>query len=62
MDKVPGDLCSTTLPDLLPARGEHHLRRCHLPDPEVIYLREVLPEIAPDLVDVIADGDGEEPR
>ena len=51
-DKVPGDLCTTTLPDLLPAQvGEHHRRRCHLPDPDVIYLTEVLPEIAPDLVD-----------
>jgi peptide/nickel transport system ATP-binding protein len=51
-DKVPGDLCTTTLPELLPARtGPQHLRRCHLPDPETIYLTEVLPEIAPDLVD-----------
>jgi peptide/nickel transport system ATP-binding protein len=51
-DKVPGDLCVTTLPELLPARvGPTHLRRCHLPDPEVIYLTEVLPEIAPDLID-----------
>ena len=51
-DKVPGDLCVTTLPELLPARvGPSHLRRCHLPDPEVIYLTEVLPEIAPDLID-----------
>jgi peptide/nickel transport system ATP-binding protein len=51
-DKVPGDLCTTTLPDLLPAQvGENHRRRCHLPDPEVIYGTEVLPAIAPDLVD-----------
>jgi peptide/nickel transport system ATP-binding protein len=51
-DKVPGDLCVTTLPELLPAKvGPTHLRRCHLPDPEVIYLTEVLPEIAPDLID-----------
>jgi peptide/nickel transport system ATP-binding protein len=51
-DKVPGDLCVTTLPELLPARvGPSHRRRCHLPDPEVIYLTEVLPEIAPDLID-----------
>jgi peptide/nickel transport system ATP-binding protein len=49
---VPGELCTTSLPDLLPAQvGEHHRRRCHLPDPEVIYSTEVLPEIAPDLVD-----------
>jgi peptide/nickel transport system ATP-binding protein len=51
-DKVPGDLCVTTLPELLPATvGEHHYRRCHIPDPETIYLEEVLPEIAPELVD-----------
>ncbi|MDX6326829.1 MAG: peptide/nickel transport system ATP-binding protein [Nocardioidaceae bacterium] len=50
-DKVPGDLCVTTLPELLPAKagGREHLRRCHLPDPEEIYLKEVLPEIAPAL-------------
>jgi peptide/nickel transport system ATP-binding protein len=51
--KVPGDLCTTTLPELLPALGENHLRRCHLPDPAVIYRTEVLPEIAPDLVGVL---------
>jgi peptide/nickel transport system ATP-binding protein len=51
-DKVPGDLCTTTLPELVPARaGDQHLRRCHLPDPETIYVTEVLPEIAPDLID-----------
>ncbi len=61
-DKVPGDLCVTTLPDLLRSKdGTDHLRRCHLPDPEMIYRQEVLPEIAPDLVDIIdasTDGDG----
>jgi peptide/nickel transport system ATP-binding protein len=51
-DKVPGDLCVTTLPGLLPGtRGPGHLKRCHLANPEDIYLEEVLPEIAPDLVD-----------
>ncbi len=51
-DKVPGDLCTTTLPELLPGtRGPGHLKRCHLANPEDIYLAEVLPEIAPDLVD-----------
>ena len=51
-DKVPGDLCVSTLPELLPARvGPTHLRRCHLPDPDTIYLTEVLPEIAPELID-----------
>jgi peptide/nickel transport system ATP-binding protein len=49
--KVPGDLCRTTVPELLP--GHHnpeHLSRCHLTDPDAIYAAEILPEIAPDLV------------
>jgi peptide/nickel transport system ATP-binding protein len=51
-DKVPGDLCRTTLPDLTPGnRGENHLKRCHLANPSEIYAVEVLPEIAPDLID-----------
>jgi peptide/nickel transport system ATP-binding protein len=41
-DKVPGDLCVTALPELTPGgRGEHHLKRCHLADPETIYQEEV---------------------
>jgi peptide/nickel transport system ATP-binding protein len=49
-DKVPGDLCRTTLPELLPGdRGVGHLKRCHLVNPEAIYQVEVLPEIAPEL-------------
>jgi peptide/nickel transport system ATP-binding protein len=51
-DKVPGDLCRTTLPELTPGnRGENHLKRCHLSNPSEIYATEVLPEIAPDLID-----------
>jgi peptide/nickel transport system ATP-binding protein len=51
-DKVPGDLCRTVLPDLVPGiRTETHLKRCHLADPDAVYEREVLPEIAPDLVE-----------
>ncbi|GAA1809274.1 ABC transporter ATP-binding protein [Nocardioides hankookensis] len=51
-DKVEGDLCLTTLPELAPGtRTETHLKRCHLTNPDVIYEREVLPEIAPDLVE-----------
>ncbi|MEQ4500556.1 ABC transporter ATP-binding protein [Nocardioides kribbensis] len=51
-DKVPGDLCTTTLPELVPGnRSMGHLKRCHLADPEAIYQTEILPEIAPDLVD-----------
>ena len=50
--KVQGDLCATTLPELLPgSRYQHHLRRCHLADPDAVYENEVLPEIAPDLVE-----------
>jgi peptide/nickel transport system ATP-binding protein len=51
-DKVPGDLCASTLPELIPGvRGSAHLRRCHLANPDVIYETEVLPEIAPELVE-----------
>ena len=49
---MPGDLCRTTLPDLVPGeRGENHVKRCHLPNPGEIYKEEILPEIAPDLID-----------
>jgi peptide/nickel transport system ATP-binding protein len=61
-DKVPGDLCFTTLPDLLPGLGEGHRRRCHLPDPQVIYVRDVLPDIAPELIEVVAEDLTEEQR
>jgi peptide/nickel transport system ATP-binding protein len=55
-DKVPGDLCRTALPELLPgARGEGHLKRCHLVDSESIYEAEVLPEIAPDLIEIVEE-------
>ena len=33
--------------------GVDHLKRCHLANPELIYRTEVLPEIAPDLVEEI---------
>ncbi|MCW2752980.1 MAG: oligopeptide/dipeptide transporter, ATPase subunit [Marmoricola sp.] len=50
-DKVPGDLCTTQVPDLTPARsGGNHVKRCHLANPDEVYVAEVLPEIAPDLV------------
>ncbi len=52
--KVPGDLCVTTLPELLPTAGSTgHVKRCHLANPDEIYVTEVLPEIAPDLVEEI---------
>ncbi|MCW2766324.1 MAG: oppD 4 [Nocardioides sp.] len=51
-DKVPGDLCATTLPELTPGvRGVGHLKRCHLANADDIYQAEVLPEIAPELVE-----------
>ena len=51
-DKVPGDLCRTTLPLLTPARaGGNHTKRCHLANPDEVYATEILPEIAPDLVE-----------
>jgi peptide/nickel transport system ATP-binding protein len=48
--KVPGDLCVTELPPLVPGHKPNHLKRCHLADPDEIYATEVLPEIAPDSV------------
>jgi len=51
-DKVPGDLCLTTSPELVPGgRTEGHFKRCHLTDPDAVYEREVLPEIAAGLVE-----------
>ena len=50
--KVPGDLCISTLPDLAPtSEGSRHLKRCHLINADAIYQEEILPEIAPDLVE-----------
>ena len=52
VDKVPGGLCRTTLPDLTPAQaGGNHVKRCHLANPDEVYATEILPEIAPDLVE-----------
>ncbi len=51
-DKVPGDLCTTTLPELIPGgHNSNHLKRCHLADPDAVFAAEVLPEIAPELVE-----------
>jgi peptide/nickel transport system ATP-binding protein len=50
--KVPGDLCFAELPPLVTGRhGEGHLKRCHLVDAGAIFEAEVLPEIAPDMVE-----------
>lgn len=48
--KVPADLCTTVLPDLLPVPGHQgHLKRCHLVNAEEIYANEVAaPETAAD--------------
>jgi peptide/nickel transport system ATP-binding protein len=54
-DKVPGDLCSTELPPLVQGNKPNHLKRCHLANPDEIYLTEVLPEIAPDMMDLARD-------
>jgi peptide/nickel transport system ATP-binding protein len=44
-DKVPGDLCRTTLPELTPAQaGGNHTKRCHIANPDEVYATEVLPE------------------
>ena len=54
VEKVPGTLCYDELPPLTPGtRGEGHLKRCHLADPEAVYQTEVLPEIKPDLVEEV---------
>jgi peptide/nickel transport system ATP-binding protein len=51
-EKVPGDLCRTTLPELTPAQaGGNHTKRCHLTNPEEVYTTEVLAEIAPEKVE-----------
>ncbi len=49
VDKVPGDLCMTELPDLAPGgRGPGHVKRCHLKDPDAVFarLQEEQPELA----------------
>ena len=49
---MPGDLCRTELPELLPGqRPAATLKRCHLANPDEIYATEILPEIAPDMVE-----------
>ena len=53
-DKVPGDLCVTQRPALRPGtRGATHLKACHLADADAVFRAEVLPEIAPDLVEEV---------
>ena len=48
-DKVPGDLCVSQLPELLPGgRGPGHVKRCHLKDPDAVFarLQQEQPELA----------------
>ena len=60
-DKVPGDLCRTELPDLVLGGRANHTKRCHLANPDSIYEAEVLPEIAPDLIELtLADPAGDQ--
>jgi peptide/nickel transport system ATP-binding protein len=54
-DKVPGNLCVTELPPLVPHHKPNHLKRCHLADPDQIYAVEVLAEIAPDSAGAVVD-------
>jgi peptide/nickel transport system ATP-binding protein len=45
-DRVEGNRCTVELPELVPAPvGEHHVKRCHLKDPESIYQDEVKEEV-----------------
>ena len=41
----------TERPSTLPARAAGHLKRCHLANPDEVYRAEVLPEIAPEMVE-----------
>ena len=51
-DKVANGACVTTLPRLEPGpSGPGHLTRCHLADPLTVFETEVLPVIAPDLLE-----------
>ena len=51
-DKVPGDLCRTSRPELLPgSRGEGHLKACHLTNADEVFRKEVLVEINPELAE-----------
>ena len=44
--RLPDDRATTTLPELRPGgRGARHLVRCHLPNPEEIFINEIQPRI-----------------
>jgi peptide/nickel transport system ATP-binding protein len=45
-DRVPGDLCTTLRPDLIPRTGDQgRASRCHLKDPDRVFELEVLPRL-----------------
>jgi peptide/nickel transport system ATP-binding protein len=46
-DRVPGDLCTTQVPDLRPGgRGLEHLKRCHIADVDAVFEAAVKPDLA----------------
>ena len=52
VDKVAGNKCVTELPPLTAGpTGAGHLNRCHLADPVGVFETEVLPVIAPELLE-----------
>jgi peptide/nickel transport system ATP-binding protein len=45
-DRVPGDLCRTLHPDLIPRTADMgRASRCHLKDPDRVFATEVLPRL-----------------
>ncbi|GID26123.1 ABC transporter ATP-binding protein [Paractinoplanes brasiliensis] len=45
-DRVPGDLCTTLKPDLIPRTGDlGRTSRCHLKEPDKVFETEVLPRL-----------------
>ncbi|MEV6630997.1 ABC transporter ATP-binding protein [Actinoplanes sp. NPDC051470] len=45
-DRVPGDLCTTLKPDLIPRTADPgRTSRCHLKDPDQIFRSEILPRL-----------------
>ena len=51
--RCPATCAAPSCPSCCRRPRAEHLKRCHLADPEQIYQTEVLPEIAPDLVEEI---------
>jgi peptide/nickel transport system ATP-binding protein len=59
--EVPGNLCRTELPAILPGgRGPDHTKRCHLPDSDALYEHGVGSALAGE--PTTADGTSEEPE